>query len=219
MSVALLVAVLSACGDKPTPEVDPTAVLQHAATRIEAATSYRFLVEIEGGTVPIARGFAMRRAEGTLAGANRLDTTVLVSAGPLDAKVGVRVIDGSSWITNPLTGLWERDQLTVAQLFDLGSGVTALMRGATDVKLAGTETVDGVATRRLEGALPSDRLRVLPGVPPGGTLRVIAWIGVQDDLVRRLEASGPIFAGSSSSGTVRVGLSHFDEPASFGPPF
>lgn len=215
----VLLALLAACTAKPTPEESPAVVLELAATRIERASSYHFLVEVQGGTVPIARGFAMRRAEGTAAGPNRLDTTVLVSVGPIDAKVGVRVIDADSWITNPLTGLWERDQVTVAQLFDLGGGVTALMRGATDVKLAGTETIDGVATRRFEGTLPSDRLRVLPGVPPGGTLRTTAWVGVDDDLVRRLEASGPIFAGSSGPGTVRVSLSHFDEPVTFGPPF
>lgn len=212
-------AVASACRGNAAPEVSAATLLERAAVRVERASTYHFIVEFEGGAAPIARGLTMRRAEGTFAGANNLDTTVLASFGPIDARVGIRVVNGESWITNPLTGKWEPEPLTVSQFFDLGTGVTALMRGAVDPKIAGEEAIGGATTRRIEGTLPSDQFRLIPGVPPGTQLRATAWVGVEDDLVRRLEVRGALFPATPAvEGVVRVALSRFDEPFAIGPP-
>ena len=208
----LAIVLLSACGDEPEPEVSAATLLERAATRIEQARSYRFLLEFEGGTAEIVRGLQMRRAEGAFAGIDNLDSDVLVSAGPIDARVDVRVVNGESWITNPLTQRWERTELSVARLFDLSTGVTALMRSAQNPRHAGTETIDGLSVRRIEGDLPSERFTLLPGVPPGQTLKAAAWIDA-NDLVRRLEVSGRVFAATpTAEGKVRLTLSGFDEP-------
>jgi hypothetical protein len=215
----LLVALLfAACGGKE-PTENPAALLERSAARMEQAKSYHFLLEFEGGTAEIVRGLLMRRAEGTFAGVDNLDSQVLVSVGPIDARVGIRVVNGESWITNPLTQRWEREQVSVAQLFDLSTGVTALMRSAQRPKLAGNETIDGVPVRRIDAELPSERFTLLPGVQPGQTLKASAWAGTQDDLVRRLEVSGRVFAATpTTEGKVRLTLSAFDAPVTIEPP-
>ncbi len=221
---ALLAALLIACrASEPEPvKIDPAVVLVRAAEKLERASTYRFLLEFDGGgSAPIARGLAMRRAEGTYGGPDRLDAVLLASAGPIDARVGVRVVGGESWMTNPLTGLWEPTPLALAQLFDVSSGVTALIRGATNPRLAAEEPFEGVSLRRVEATLPSERFTLLPGVPPGQQLRATAWVGRSDDLVRRLEVRGrgaPFAATADAEGTVRLTLSRFDEPVAIGPP-
>lgn len=215
----LALATLAACGRDAAPEVNAATLLERAAARLERASTYHFVVEFEGGAATIARGLTMRRAEGTFAGAKNLDSTVLASFGPIDARVGIRVVNGESWITNPLTGKWEAEPISVAQLFDVGSGVTALMRGAVAPRVAGEEAIGGATTRRIEGTLSSDEFRLVPGVPPGSQLRATAWVGVEDDLVRRLEVRGPIFSATpTTEGVVRVTFSRFDEPFAIGPP-
>jgi LppX_LprAFG lipoprotein len=216
LATPLLAAlILSACGEAPAPQESAAVILERASARIEQATSYRFLLEFEGGTAEIARGLQMRRAEGVFVGVDNFDAQVLVSAGPIDARVGVRVVAGASWMTNPLTQRWEQTPLSVAQLFDLSTGVTALMRSAANPKIGASETIEGVAVRRIEGELPSERFTLLPGVPPGQTLKAAAWVGTQDDLVRRLEVSGrgaPFATTAGTEGKVRLTLSAFDEP-------
>jgi hypothetical protein len=192
--------------------VTAATALERAAARIEQAWSYRFLLEFEGGTTEIVRGLQMRRAEGAFASADNFDSQVLVSAGPIDARVDVRVVNGESWMTNPLTQRWERAQISVSRLFDLSTGVTALMRSAQNPRHSGTDTIDGLPVRRVEGDLPSERFTLLPGVPPGQTLKAAAWID-SDDFVRRLEVSGRVYAAApTTDGKVRLTLSAFDEP-------
>lgn len=214
-------AGLIACTSESAPPVDAAALLERAATRIEATKSYHYVLDFEGGAAPIALGLSMRHAEGVFAGTDNFDAAVLASVGPIDARVGIRAVNGETWITNPLTGLWQKQPLTVAQLFDISSGVTALMRGATDLKAAGSETIEGVSVRRIDGALASERFRLMPGVPPGQQLRASAWVGVDDDLVRRLEVRGkgaPFAATPDAEGIVRVTLSRFDAPVTLIPP-
>lgn len=209
----LAAVLLSACGEDE-PAVSPSTLLERAAVRIEEAHSFRFLLEFEGGSAEILRGLQMRRAEGAFAGLDSLEAQVLVAAGPIDARVDIRVVDGESWMTNPLSQRWERTPLSVASLFDLSTGVTALMRSAQNPRHAGADAIDGVPVRRIEGDLPSERFTLLP-VPPGQTLQASAWIGTQDDLVRRLEVRGhgaPFANTSTTEGKVRITLSRFDEP-------
>jgi hypothetical protein len=216
-----LSALLAACSDAREPEVDPAAVLERAATRLERASSYRFLLEFDGGAAPITLGLAMRRAEGVFAGADNFDATVLAAAGPLDARVGMRAVNGETWMTNPITGGWMKQPISVAQLFDLSTGVPALMRGATEPHAAAEESLDGVAVRRIDATLPSERFTLLPGIAPGQQLRASAWIGTEDDLVRRLEVRGrgtPFAKTADTEGTVRLTLSGFDEPVALAPP-
>ncbi len=133
---ALATLLSSACGDDE-PAVSASTLLERAAVHVEQAQSFRFLLEFEGGSAEIVRGLQMRRAEGAFAGLDNLEAQLLVAAGPIDARVEIRVVNGESWMTNPLSQRWERTPLSVARLFDLSTGVTALMRSSQNPKHAG----------------------------------------------------------------------------------
>jgi hypothetical protein len=206
------VALLAACGgDDAAGNIDARALLDRSATRMDALQSFHFVLEFEGGAAEIVRGLQMQRAEGDYGGPENLQTQVLAKAGPINANVEMRVVQGQSWMTNPLNGRWEQQSISVGNLFNVSTGATALMRQAQDPKVTGRDTIDGTSVHRVEATLPSDQLTLLPNVVPGKTLRATAWIGEADPVVHRLEVSGQIFAPNVES-KVRLNLSRFDVP-------
>ena len=105
-------------------------------------------------------------------------------------------------------------------LADLGEtlgGIFALARDGTVRPFL--EQVDGVDSYRVEATLDSGDLTLLPGNPaPGRDVPTVAWIGVDDQLVRRVELIGPVASGESDDLVRRLILSRFDEDISIVPP-
>ncbi|MEZ4502824.1 MAG: LppX_LprAFG lipoprotein [Dehalococcoidia bacterium] len=216
-AVAAMFALIAACngGDEESnidvSEVDAAVLLEGAATRIESLETFHFDLDFSGGAANILGGINMREAEGDFAGIDNFQAKLSASVGPINADLEVRNVDGEGWITNPLTGRWEQEDISVGEVFDISSGVTALMRSVQDPTVVRAERVDGVDTYRVEAQLLSDELTLIPGARGGETLEAVAWIGVDDTLVRRIEVSGHLF-DANESGTVSVRLSRFDEP-------
>src|SRR5690606_5230802 len=128
-----------------TPAGEPLTaqgVLDRSAARMEEVESFRFTLEHENGTTEIVRGLAMERAEGAVAGAESLQVDVRAKAGPLNVDVGIIILPDESWMTNPLTGRWEREDISIDQIFDPQTGVTSLMRSVTNAELDGETEVD-----------------------------------------------------------------------------
>ena len=206
----------AACGDDGESadgleSVDPAALLLAAADRTEQVTSFHFVLEHENGATEIVRGILMERAEGDVVGSDRLRAEIDATAGPLNLKISVVILEDEAWITNPLTNRWEREQISIEQIFDPGSGVTALMRGVTEPRLVGTESIDGVRSYRVEATIDSGAVQIFGTAPAGRTLLAIVWIGVDDSLVRRIEVRGALRAGESVDLVRRITLSQFDD--------
>ncbi len=214
----LLAALLAACSsdDAPTEEVDPAALLDSAATRLETVESFHFEIEFEGGSPQIVRGLAMESASGVVAVPDEIDVEVRARFASINAEIGIIVADGQGYLTNPLTGRWEQEDISVADVFDLQTGVTSIMRSAQDPEVTGSESIDGVSTRRVEATLPSSELSLIPGVRQNQTLDATAWIGVDDPLVHRVRIVGAMF--DENEATVTLDLSDFDQPVEIEPP-
>lgn len=215
-ALALLAAVAcSGGGDAETTElavVDARALLLSAADRMEEVESFRFDLTHENGATEIARGLLMERARGEVVGSERLRAEVRARAGPLAVDVEIRIVDGEGWMTNPLTGRWEREDLTLESIFDPVGGVTALMRAASDPRLVGRESVDGVAVYRVEAGVESGDLGLLvPGAEAGRTLVAQALVGVDDPVVRRVEIRGAASAGEDEEIVRRLEISAVGE--------
>ena len=215
---AVLVLVLGACGgddlDVDTSSVDVAALLTAAADRMDEVGSFRFDLEHENGTATIVRDLEMERAEGDVEGADRMRLLVAVRAGPLNAEIEMIVLPDESWITNPFTGRWEREDIDVSQFFAPGEGVTALMRAIDGGAVTGAQTIDGVEAYLVEADVPSESLTLFGDAREGETIRLKAWIGIDDPLVHRIEAVGGIVAGEPDDLVRRLTLTDFGE--SFG---
>jgi lipoprotein LprG len=219
----LLSALLAACGGDDAPEPaglpDPATILEGAATTMEAVRSLHFVLEHEDGTTEIVRGIAMSHAEGDLVAPDQMQATLEGGLGPVNFEVGVVIIGEDAWIQNPLTRRWEDEDITIDEVFDPREGVVGLVRSAQSPQVTDIEEVDGVESYRIEATLDSGDLTLLPGDPaPGREVPTVAWIGVEDQLVRRVELHGAVASGESEDLVRRLTLSRFDEDVSIVPP-
>ena len=160
----------------------------------------------------------MERAEGDVAGADRLSVEIKASLGPLNLGIAIIVIGDDAWITNPLTRRWEREQISISEVFDPANGVTGLMRAAAGARVAGSDRIGGVSTYRVEAAVDSGDVTLFGDARPGTELRASVWIGVDDLLVYRIELVGAVAAGEADDLVRRITLSRFDEDIEIAPP-
>ncbi len=214
--LALLALVVAACGgggdDEDLDAIDAVALLERAAERMERVESFRFRLTHENGATEIARGLEMESAEGEVAGEGRLRAEIRASAGPLTVDVEIRILGDEGWITNPLTGRWEREDLSLDSFFDPARGVTALVRSARAPRVARRDTIAGVAVYRVDAVVESGDLELLaPGAMSGRLLDAQAWIGVDDPIVYRVEVRGAASRSEDDDLVRRLDLSDVDE--------
>ncbi|MEX2230478.1 MAG: LppX_LprAFG lipoprotein [Dehalococcoidia bacterium] len=221
---ALAVGVAACGGGEGGDEVDVAAVdapalLEAAAARIEQARSFRFRLDHENGGTVILDAIQMQSAEGEVAGPDEMSLQIKALAGPLNVALGIVVLPDQAWVTNPLTGRWERQDIDVSAFFDPANGVTALMRGVREARVAGTETVDGVAMYVVEATVDSGDLSLFAqGAPAGQPLGAKAWIGVDDPLVYRIEVTGAITAAEPANLVRRLTLRDWGAEIAISPP-
>jgi hypothetical protein len=226
LTLALLVAALAGgllaagCrGGGGDPDADAADVLKRGAERMDRVKSFHFDLTHENGTSQIVRNLQMVSATGDVVPPDRLRLDAKAKAGPLNIAVGIIAIPGASYITNPLTGRWEQEQISVAQFFDPATGVTALMRAATSPSITGTEKVEGRNAYRIEATIDSGRLALFgAGAAPGRAMKARAWIGVDDPVLVRVEIEGAVAEGEPANLVRRLTLSKWDEPVQISAP-
>lgn len=215
LASGLATLALAACGggdlDIDTSDVDVEALLTSAADRMDEASSFHFDLEHDNGTATIVRGLEMVRAEGDVEGADRMHLLVEAKSGPLSANIEMIVLPDEGWLTHPVTGRWERETIDVAAFFDPAQGVTGLMRSLDGGEITGAETVDGVGTYRVEANIASELMTLFGDARAGETIRLKAWIGIDDPLVHRIEAVGGIVADEPDNLVRRLTLTDFGQ--------
>jgi hypothetical protein len=221
-AAALSLLLAAACGgdssDVPS-DLDPRALLDAAAARMEQVQSFHFALEHEHGATEIALGLQMLSADGDIAGPDRMQLNAKAKAGPLNVEIGIVILPDASYITNPITGRWQKEDLSVASFFDPGTGVTALMRSAQSPRVTKRQQVNGVDTYVVEAEIDSGDLDLFAAdAPAGQTLRARAWIGVDDPLAYRVEITGAVTSGEAENLVRRLELSRFDQPIEISAP-
>lgn len=218
LMLIIATGVLVACGEDGSggdfSEADADDLLARSADRMEELDSFHFTVEHENGTTEIIGGIGMQRAEGEVQGQDRMRLEVEARFANTNIRTGIVVLPGEAYLQNPLTGRWQaQDAIDISGLFDPATGVPGLMRNVTEAEVVGRESVDGVDSYVLEAKVDSINLRPFVGnAQPGREVTARVWVGVEDLLVRRLEARGPIAANDAEGILRRISLSRFDEP-------
>lgn len=212
--VLLTGALVSACrGGGGTPKADGADVLRRGAERMDRVKSFHFALDHEKGTTQIVRNLQMVSATGDVVPPDRLRLDAKAKSGPLNIAVGIVAIPGHSYISNPLTGRWEEEQISVSAFFDPAIGVTALMRAATEPRVTGTEKLEGRETHRVEAFVDSGSMTLFTSNPVAGRkLKARAWVGVDDPVLVRVEIEGAVSEGEPADLLRRLTLSKFDEP-------
>lgn len=224
-AMAVLATVLTiGCGgdgEPPAAAPAPAVLLNAAAARMREVQRFHFELTHEGGGTAIVRGITMTSAEGDVDGPERLRIALKGSFANVNIDTAIIVLGSEAWLQSPITRRWEREQISIDDIFDPQRGVVALIAAASarDPRITGAERIDGVETYRVEATLDSGELRLLPGEsPPGRSIPAIAWIGVADPVVRRIELRGGVAEGEPAGLVRRLSLSRFGESVTIEPP-
>ena len=175
LPVLTLLLVLAACsgGEEPTstPSSTPTAVPSPGeiiAASIDAmtqVTSFRFLLENEGGETPISNGLGLRRAEGAMVTPDRLEAEIDAVFAGLVLRLEVVGAGGKTYMTNPISGEWQvfDTDLNPLAFFDPAEGVPRVLRGMEDLLLGELAEVDGRAAYAISGRVPAEAAQFMAG--------------------------------------------------------
>lgn len=231
LATVLVAGVLLAAGcgggdaEPDTPPVDAATLLRAAAERMDGVERFHFELEHENGFTEIVLGLQMERASGDVAGADRLRAEVQARFGPLNVETGIVILPDQSWLRNPITGAWQREEISIEAIFNPSEGVTALMRSIAEraaesgATVTGSERIEGVETYRVEAEVDSGELTLFAADAPAGLkLRAVIWIGVDDPLVYRVELHGAATRDEPADLVRRLTLSNFDGDIVIEPP-
>lgn len=206
LALTLLALVAGACsGSGPDPTVPPTAqqILERAAQTMGSVDTVQFSIERGGAPVYIdTQGFLeFVSATGRYAAPDAAEALVRVSAAGLNAEVGAVVIEGRTWLTNPITGKWEPTPPGYAfdptTLFDPSVGWRPLLReGIAGVEDLGDEVIEDIALRHVRFTASGARIEVITaGLVRGDDVVIDVWIDPTSGQVRRASFSTPIGGG------------------------
>ena len=203
-------------GESPLP--DAAMLTSEAADRMEALTSFHFVVSHEEGTTPITAGLQMERAEGDSKTPDRLTADVDALVPQLgNAEIDVKVVwvGETARMTNPFdrTRWMDVPGDALQGLFDPGAGTVAALRAATGHAIAGEETVGGVPCWLVTAIVDGEALKAFADVAEAGyTVSLTLWLGKEDTLVHRVRLDGAMGA-DDTPGVIRlIDLTRFDEP-------
>ena len=225
--LALLVALLAAaCGSSEPVETlppEPEPVLSAAAEAMGAIDYVRFNIERSGAPIYIdpldTLNFAT--AEGQFAAPSAANAVVTLAVGNVNAQIGAIAIDGTTWLTNPITGEWEDApegyEFDPTTLFDPDLGWRPLLAtGLSDVEWIGEEDRNSESRYHIRAAADQDRVAViLAGLIRKQPVTIDMWIDPETGYVREAELS-TVFEGQTSDWTIE--FTEFDEPVEISPP-
>jgi lipoprotein LprG len=196
-TLVLLAVLSSACSstDATTTTAPPTAteLLETSAGTMGSVETVQFSIERGGEPVYIdTQGFLeFVSATGRYAAPGAAEALVTVSALGLSTEVGAVVIEGDTWLTNPITGLWEPTPpgytFDPATLFDPEVGFRAMLQeGIPSVEDIGDELVEEVALRHVRFTASGARVEVITaGMVRGEDVTIDAWIEPSSAELRR----------------------------------
>ena len=217
----MVVVLLCACGGLQ-PE-DPAQALREGGAAMAKLTTVSASLKFTKGTVSF-RGFALVTAKAAL----RLpaDSDTIYTVRQQDVQIALEVIISGGHVYlhlpfsgyNELTGVDAADIPDLAKLFDVKSGLPAVIPAGTKPKYLAAEKVADVDSHKVEATYsPSQVHSMLPQLNSSGDVEAVIWVGGSDHLIRKAVLSGP-FGDNGAVSSVEVDLSGFNGTVSIATP-
>ena len=219
-ALALLAVVLAAagpavaCSRGAATDAGPTVdeLLAASAVAMSDVTSAAFTIEQSGAEFFIDENgqLAFRSADGRYAAPASAEALVTVDALGFTTQVGAVAIEGTVWLSDPLTGNWaeapESFAFDPATLFDSEQGFPALLtegQGRSEL-LSSDET-----SHRIRTPVSAERLSVLTSGLVEAATDVELTIDAGTDRISEATFELPVADQTSSW---RLALDQYDEP-------
>lgn len=158
-----------------------------------------------------------------LTGANALvrlpsdsDTTYKVRYQDVLISLEVVIAGGHVFLRAPFAGFTEvkgaaaADIPDVAKLFDINTGLPAMIPAGQNPRYIGAEKVGDVDSHKVGATYTAAQIRtLLPQLASSGDVTATIWIGGSDHLIRKAVLEGPFGDGGAAS-AVEIDLSGFN---------
>lgn len=186
-------------GSESTPVADVTAeeVLQAGSDAWAETQSAHFVLEIDGDayldddeTIKLVSGEGDIKRPGSVAAQAKVDAEISV------IDISMVAVDGEIFITNLLSGAWERapDDFSYdpSVLFSDTDGIGPIMTDLQNPELEGTEDVNGQSAYRVSGTVAAERVEdITAGTIAGDEIEVTLWTSVEDAKLLRVVLTEP----------------------------
>ena len=129
-------ATVTATATAVVKEVDLPTRLDAAASMHEENTSVHFRIEHENGGTEVIPDTVMISSEGAVRGTEALSLRIVAESFGFRVNLQVRVLEGTAWLTNPLTNQWEEEDLAIDALFAGSQATPQIIRQIIDPVLA-----------------------------------------------------------------------------------
>lgn len=193
-------ATTTATGSSVAPPSDPKAqaVVDKARTRFDQVNTLHFALNVEGDVyLDKLRTQKLKSADGDLIRPNKVSLSAKASVGPVNAQLKFIQIGDDAYLTNILTGKWEKAPSGFAYdprlVFDQDRGVSAILGKVTGWTLVGTEKVNGADAQHVRGPVPTAIVNDLVSASlRGDTVDVDLFVeGKNNDVVRLVLSEQP----------------------------
>ena len=204
-------------GGKSADDVDIPTLLDKAAAMHESVNSVYFRIEHENGGTEVIPDTLMISSEGAVKGTEALTLKIVAESYGFRVNLQVRILDGTAWLTNPLTNQWEEEDLAIDALFAGSRATPLIVRQIGDPVLADVELIRGEEAQRITGIIAADLAVKIWGIPTdadlvGEDVEVSVWLRSSDDRIVQLQIDGPLVALDAENIVRRITFWDFDVP-------
>lgn len=222
--LAVVPALLLACGGSATPGLTTRDILDTTARRLDAVKSVHFDVVIDGAAyIDASRTIQLRSASGDIVTPDRMQTRIKVAAGSANIETQLIAIGADKYQTNLLTGQWGPAMpgfdYSPTVLFDRQNGLSSVLGKLRDVERLDDVTIDGQQAYHLKGQVARDAITPMTGgAIEGDPVTVELWIAKESSNLLKLVLTEPQTSTKPKPATWNLTLSKYDEPVTIDRP-
>jgi hypothetical protein len=219
--MALATLALSSCGG--LQPVDPAQALRDGAASMAKLKTVSANLTFTKGKITF-QGYSLVSAKAKVRLPNDSDTIVTVRAQDLLIGLEVVISAGHVYLRPPLSGFTEMtgknaaDIPDVAKLFDVKTGLPAVIPAGQSPKYIGVDKIGDVDSHKITATYSSAQIEaLLPQLKSSGDVVATIWVGGSDHLIRKATLDGNFGDGGAAS-SVEVDMSGFNAAVAISSP-
>ena len=212
----LLTGFVLACSTPGTSTPDPRTVLRQAGDAMSKLQSVS--ADVKFGPGIALQGLTLSSATAKVQLPDQSDTVFKVKQGDFLVDLRVVTTGGHVYVRLPFSQFTElspdeaKELPDLAQLFNLRSGLPAVLSSGKDPRYQGTEQMGGAESDKVGTTYTAEQVaQLLGGVKPAGDIQATIWAARSDHLVRRVVLEGPLLEAGKNV-QVQVDLHDFNQP-------
>lgn len=208
----------------PTPLPDAKTIARNSADKLLGVSSLHFIVDIQQGKVDLYNGITLKKADGDWLRPDKFQAKLRIGVGPGQADAETIGVGSDQWlIAKPLIATWAKLPADVGfkpdVLFDKDKGLGATAAKLNDLKLVGSENLNGIDTWHLAGTVPGPDIAPLTAGTLGkNEVLFDMWIGKSDGLVRQVTFKETGAADPKTASSWLLTFSKFNDPVTINKP-